>query len=351
MYGSEQAWAQNLFQSLPHVGPVRSYSSPLAKLTRAATAAAAATELQPIQVLLPPTQADPFQRRMSKSEIGGKDASRKNSITESEAFPEITQSRAHTPKSAPTVSGLSFTGKHAHFAPGHQHHHRGPSDVADLAHRWGVPLSTVTEAAMLFSQYAVVPSYAEDTDMLRSGMLTMDALMNLVTKLAEKAHQDELSATPEEIMGIVDANQDGAVDFHEFTHWYHERAFLEYMNLTKAEIEVRRVGQQLGISVADMDFYKKQFDKFDTDHSGLISIDEFREIMHIMMKVTNGLRIPESRIHHFWQECDDNGSGTVDLAEFVTFYIKHFDADAEDASPMEDYYKSIRRVSSKGACL
>merc|ERR1719502_2461624 len=115
-------------------------------------------------------------------------------------------------------------------------------------------------------------------------------MMQIVIYLADKSSatgmdEEDFALTPKDIMGVIDKNMDGTVDFHEFTLWYHERAFLEYVNLSKSEIHVRRIGQRLGISVADMDFYKMQFDKYDVDHSGYIDIHEFSDLMHSLMKV------------------------------------------------------------------
>jgi len=216
--------------------------------------------------------------------------------------------------------------------------------LSDLAHKWDLPLNTVLESGHLFKQYAVLPGFEEDEDVFRDGLVDEAAMMALVCTLCDIVTIEDLPVTPQDIMGIVDKNSDGTVDFCEFSHWYHERAFLEYMNLTKTEIETRRAGCRLGISLADMDHYKGLFNKFDADSSGMICKKEFKDLMHVLMKVPKDLDIPETRITHFWQEADSDGSGLIDLEEFISFYIKHFNTGSDN--PMEDYYKAFRRCSA-----
>jgi len=222
--------------------------------------------------------------------------------------------------------------------------HKAPPDLADLAHKWHLPLATVVDSSRLFTEYATLPREHQDEHVLREGKVYVNDMMQLVCKLADKASVDELAVSPTEIMGVVDKNMDGTVDFREFATWFHERGFEEYMNLTREQIEVRRVGQKLGICANDMDWYKHEYDKFDTNGNGLIGLDEFRELMHILLKIPKEHRIPESRMLHFWRQADSDGSGEIDLQEFVTFYIKYFSREVTE-DPIEDYYKSIRRTS------
>jgi len=247
----------------------------------------------------------------------------------------------------------SHAHKKSHAHHGHKskkaHHHESASEkeskrpvaIADLAHRWDIPLSTVVESAKLFREYAAIPPDCDSHDMLKDGILNTAAMMALVCKLANKVTSKELKVRPDYIMGVIDKNKDGSIDFQEFTSWYNDRSFEEYMNLSEEEIEVRKIGKRLGVSAADMDFYKTQYDKYDADGSGLIDFDEFRELLYTLMKVPRSLGIPESRINHFWNEADLDGSGEVDLEEFVVFYKKYFDPGA--THPMDDFYKGVRR--------
>ena len=126
---------------------------------------------------------------------------------------------------------------------------------------------------------------------------------------------------------------------------YKNRAFVEFFNCDKTELEVRELGHKMGIEPHTMEAYKVLYDKYDADGSGDIDYEEFRELMHDCMRCPKTMRIPESRIGHQWCECDADGSGGIDLEEFVSFYRKHFDTDANDAMSIDQYYKRIRRCS------
>jgi len=360
--GLENEWLKGVFQKLPAVGRHRSSTAPLQRLKAAASAP---------EIFVDTTRANhrsaslaaPRQRQLSggtrKASVaesnvsgvsgagaGGGDREVLNSRSSVTSEPEMamTAEKSVVPKRTVQLSGLSLSkGKER------------PCVAADLAHKWNLPLSTVLESRELFQKYAKLPPQYDQKDsneMLKHGVLHVEAMMQLAIYLADKSsgagenEEPDFCMTAKEIMGVIDKNLDGTVDFHEFTCWYHERAFLEYVNLTKSEIHVRRIGQCLGISVADMDLYKIAFDRYDLDGSGVIDIHEFRELMHCLMKIPHSLRIPESRILHFWQDADVDGSKYIDLQEFVTFYSKHFESDAPN--PMEDYYKAIRRVHGHG---
>lgn len=280
---------------------------------------------------------DAAERRASQdlSRLSSKDAAETLEIPDDVSLSRRASKQRAT-LSLARPNGLSVLGKS----------HKGPTDVAALAHMWNLPLDTVTEASVLFIQFATLQGYTEKQDALRDGFLDSQAMARIVATLEENTGMDEFSATPGEIMGLMAdvTTSDTKVDFQEFTCWYNERAFTEYVNLSKSELEVRRVGTRLGITAGDMDQYKANFDKFDTNKSGQIDPHEFAELLQILMKIPKGHSLPQTRIDHFWKECDLTCNGTVDLFEFVTFYVKHFDIHSEH--PMEDYYSSFRRCSA-----
>jgi len=221
-----------------------------------------------------------------------------------------------------------------------------PICLATLARQWSVPLETMKDSAEIFKQYAKLERHAQDDEMLRSGVLNNDAMMKVVCKLTDVSRVEDLSMDVRRVMAVADTNSDGQVDFHEFVVWYQNRAFLECMNLTKGDIENRAVAQRVGCDAEQIDRFRTMFDKFDIDGSGDIDMDEFRELLRILMKTPKHVEIPENRVENLYRECDADGSGEVDFEEFVTFYLRHFDADSED--PLTDYYKGLRRVSISG---
>jgi len=215
---------------------------------------------------------------------------------------------------------------------------KGPCSVAFLAHQWSLPMATMMPASILFRQYAKLPNLDEIEDILRDGVLHDDDMKAMVCALENVSSMDQLSAAVKDEMTFPDTHQ----NFREFTNWYNTHAFLECFNLSAEQMQIRSIGDRLGLSPVEMDNYKDLYHQFDTDHSGEIDMEEFRQLMHILMKVPRDEVIPESRVLTLWSECDTNGSGLIDLEEFVTFYLRHFDKDAHE--PMTDYYQALRRV-------
>jgi len=220
---------------------------------------------------------------------------------------------------------------------------KAPCTLGDLAYRWSIPLDTLRESSQLFSRHAELADSDESSDILKHGRLYADGMMELVRNLPGTCNLKELPPeAKQDMLRAADTNADGVVDFHEFATWYHSRAFLVYMNLPEDDMRLRDIAQRLCLPVSEMDLYKSMYDKFDTDGSGYIDLDEFRELMHVLTKSPPDYRIPESRIKMFWHDCDTDSNGKVDLEEFASFYVKHFSSNAND--PAENYYKGIRRV-------
>jgi len=220
---------------------------------------------------------------------------------------------------------------------------KGQLSLPYLAHKWGLPLENLKGSAEIFKQYAVLPPSNKDGDMFRNGQLSYDELMEIVVKMTGVSSIADLPEDMrKEIQKEADRNCDGIVDFKEFALWYHHRAFMTYVNLSKPERQMREVASRLGISCADMDHYKAMFSKHDNNGNGVIEFEEFGALMHSLMRVPPHLHLSSSRIMHFWNECDTDGDGWVDLSEFVHFYTKHFDVDS--TNPMENFYRGIRRV-------
>lgn len=220
--------------------------------------------------------------------------------------------------------------------------HRGPFCLAHSARRWGLRLETLTEASKVFKVYAQLPGIEENEDVLRDGTLGFEDMKRVLCDLGDCPKEDLHPTMVHDVMKLADDNNDGSIDFQEFSKWYEQRCFMEFMNLSPEERVTRGIAQRLGLTCADMDHYKAQFERFDADHSGSIDLEEFSSLLTCLMKVPADLDIPHERLLHFWHECDSDSSGLVDLEEFIVFYMKHFDPDSEN--PMLDFYKGIRPV-------
>jgi len=223
----------------------------------------------------------------------------------------------------------------------------GPLCLATLATRWCLPLETLKASSELFRKHALLPPGRPNSgDILRDGELRSEQLKKIVCILADVDDLEELD--PEEAeaaMKTADKNGDGNLDYEEFATWYQQRAFSDMVNLTKTEKECRAIAVQYGLPTCDAESVKRLFDKFDTDVSGYLCLDEFREFVNGLLGRRFDSRkyepVPESRILLYYQECDLNGSGHVEFDEFVKFYVTHFDSN--DSDPGGSLYKNIRK--------
>lgn len=366
-------WSQGVWKQLPSVGRHRTNASPLKKLMAAASVPDINYGDMGRQILLNGSPKASGQNSRVQSRQGNRTSSKERprkgsahqldpSSSSSGKRDDLVAAREELVSRGSAYSGAGLHGTDAEMVKSaskqkvgvmpaglslstNPDKHLVNSEAADLAHKWHLPLSSVTEAKHIFERFAKVPSWHTDeekADIMRYGMMGSNEMMSCAMELANIAcaGDGDMIVTPKEIMGIIDKNLDGQVSFHEFVEWYHERQFLEYVNLSKEEITLRKMAVRMGLTVKEMDDYKNQFERFDIDNSGHICLKEFTELMHLLLKVPAGMRIPQSRIAHFWQEADHDNNKFIDLEEFVYFYSNHFAPGCE--TPMEDFYESFR---------
>eukprot|EP00913_Durusdinium_trenchii_P026360 g24735.t1 len=75
----------------------------------------------------------------------------------------------------------------------------------------------------------------------------------------------------------------------------------------------RRLAKKLGLEVVDVDDYRKAFDKFDTDGSGAIEIDEFQEILKHLLKLPPETELEPNRVANLFLIADPWNRNTPDL--------------------------------------
>jgi Ca2+-binding EF-hand superfamily protein len=140
-------------------------------------------------------------------------------------------------------------------------------------------------------------------------------------------------------------------DIDKFCGWYMRNMFTAVNRLNAAADQIRsdsmvyEASKKFRIPTAQIDKIKRVFDRFDTDGSGEIDFDEFKEMIFVMLKVKDHRMISEDRLKKFWREIDWDGSNCVDFVEFVAWYLKYFGTDEVDSefspSIAEAFYDSF----------
>lgn len=145
-------------------------------------------------------------------------------------------------------------------------------------------------------------------------------------------------AASEEIFEKIyaEAGMDTDANVEKFMHWYMMNMFNYSAMLNAspdkaaAEKMVSRIASQYKVSPSQLDNIKREFDKFDKDHSGFIDQEEFESVLRTMLKAKDSCDLSQDRLTRFWHEIDRDGSGEVDFAEFTEWYLKYFTPEGTD---------------------
>lgn len=228
------------------------------------------------------------------------------------------------------------------------HHDAGLSDAPDLdgfeafelAAKFNLPSGSVTQAWRVFRQY----------DSTQTGRLTQREF-ELVLRAMMRERYPSVEDMPREMLEWrATAPADGRVGFDEFLIWVTQHAFTEELLLTNEQRKIRALARRYQVSVPSVEAIKEQFDRFDTDKSGWIDFEEFAKLLATLVctKELACTVLPDSRIKAFWREIDLDGSGEVDFAEFIPWYLRYFDVSGcpVGTSPIEEFYANICPIAS-----
>lgn len=70
------------------------------------------------------------------------------------------------------------------------------------------------------------------------------------------------------------------------------------------------------LSAEEKQMFRKEFERFDADGSGYISLDEFAEVIK-----TLGADVPENELASVYNNLDSNGDGQLDFTEFMALMV------------------------------
>jgi len=155
-----------------------------------------------------------------------------------------------------------------------------------------------------------------DTD--SSGTLSMEEFEEM---LRERCGLDSDQPIPKHIQNIwkdVDADQSGELTFEEYFCWAARNKWSEELLVdNELDRENRSLAREYDLPILDVERYRKDFNKFDNDGSGLIDQEEFTQMVMLIMKVQDPSDVPKQRLARYWTEIDADHSGEVTFSEFV----------------------------------
>jgi len=186
-----------------------------------------------------------------------------------------------------------------------------------------------------------------------SGYIDPSEFMTLLSRLMQLP-KSELDMT--EVWrhwDLMDTDQDGSINFEEFSNWYCNTFKIEHPDftnffheglLTKEYQTVREVARKLGVDNVDIENIYTEFKKLDDDGNGRLSFDEFKSLITTRVRRKSWrsqAEVPRGVVQKFWNEISEKGSdGCCGFEAFASWYLNFFHS---DVSPMEHYYQSLGR--------
>mmetsp|Transcript_20176 Transcript_20176/g.35885 ORF Transcript_20176/g.35885 Transcript_20176/m.35885 type:complete len:502 (-) Transcript_20176:34-1539(-) len=219
------------------------------------------------------------------------------------------------------------------------------SDIRALANEMKLPMNDLKEACQIFREFAEMAGGEDDDDDLFQLVLNMS---NFGTMLCRLCDVEDVSALSPEFVkrcsSAADRDGGGSIDVREFAAWYSAYSFSEELTLDSNGKEMRKLSRELGVSVMDIESFKKSFDTFDTDRSGKIDFDEFEQLITQLMKVPGGQQLSKNRVMSLWRTAT-GGATVLWFSDFCVFYMSVLSPKAtEHSDPFTDFYRNVRRV-------
>jgi len=209
-----------------------------------------------------------------------------------------------------------------------------------------IPHDDMQTAFRLFRAHAIVPpggSLLADGHLTKAHLGTIMGLMAGTCPLEVAEEEDELV---DAAFSAADEDRSGTLSFREFAIWFSSHSFDEGpLQLEAEELELRRLARRLGLHASEMDWYKRRFDRFDTDGSGEVDRQEFEQMLYTCLDIPRHIGLPQSRMQQMWLDADTDGEGQLDLEKFVVFHRKYF-SQVGDRAGIEMYYTQGMMASS-----
>lgn len=149
---------------------------------------------------------------------------------------------------------------------------------------------------------------------------------------------------------LADPETFGKMTFSEFGKWQRRQTcgvnhFSVQDLVQKEDLTLRDLAVKHDIPLIDVEQVHRVFHDFDLDGSGLVEMEEFVNILHELLRVPKSLEIPKGRIEKFWREVDRDGNGGICFEEYLVWYNQYF-GHSTAMDPIQAFYASFRPHAS-----
>jgi len=229
----------------------------------------------------------------------------------------------------------------------------GGSELWKLAVQLKIPHDLLMTAYDHFKEFAMSETerrrskalgedIGERFDLLTEGRLNHQQFTQVLMKITGAVDSKELPpGLCLDAFSAADVNDTSSLDFVEFALWFSRHGFSEEVLLTREQRQIRQIARTYNLPHSEVEAYKRKFDSFDTDDSGMIEYDEFEKLLRSLLKVPQHLELPASRVRQLWTQIDVDKSGQIEFEEFLVFYDKFFNIRemGHGACPLEEFYR------------
>jgi len=208
------------------------------------------------------------------------------------------------------------------------------------------------------------PSYKSEVE-VRAGATTWKSLAALaqeyhmpieeVIDVQQQFQRFDVNSTgeigPEEFRSLVESRLSvqgmipgmmetgcGRVRLCDVLQWLSTHAFDQEMLVPAGQRKLRELARTWGAPFPEVEDIHREFEKFDRNKSGVIEPDEFKHLLHMLLKLPKNTEFPQSRIDFFWKEVDRNSNGTICFQEFFLWFRRNFGAGNNPDGLLYQYY-------------
>ncbi|OLQ09299.1 putative calcium-binding protein CML13 [Symbiodinium microadriaticum] len=201
-----------------------------------------------------------------------------------------------------------------------------------------VPFEDLKEACGIFEQFST-----RDSEDLTEAWINNHNFQKLLCYVCNVESVNQLSEQwVSQAFATADRDRSGKIDIWEFVIWLLVSDMTHCVSASMAQPVAGNVARKHGLSLLNIERYKKSFDRYDLNNNGVIEFNEFKHIITDLLKVPPGLDLPHERLMSMWRSADKDGSGSIDFDEFVAFYMKYFGDTFETEFDPAPFYEDPR---------
>jgi len=186
------------------------------------------------------------------------------------------------------------------------------------------------------------------------GTLTREQFEKIVRNKLKLDEEEDLPRTVmQEVERLAGDDGEGVVRFEEFLEWSRNVAFTVHTRqLTQEQQMLREYARMHDLDIPYLERVMGVFKRFDTDSSGFIEKEEFKNLVMTLMNSKDKYDMPKDRLIRFWKEADTNKDGSISFVEFLLWYTKYFpmQSGSQSECTASEVYRSLgsQRMSVLG---